>query len=75
MAAIESGSGGAAVAATGAAVPDATSEAEAEVAVARVARSRAAPAASTRNGLGISDLPGRVERDAGQRMTAFSVAA
>jgi hypothetical protein len=31
--------------------------------------------ASTRNGLGISDLPGRAERDAGQRMTDFSVDA
>jgi hypothetical protein len=28
-----------------------------------------------RNGLGISDLPGRVERDAGQRMTGFRVLA
>jgi hypothetical protein len=64
MAAIESGSGGAGAAAEG--------EAEAGVAAPRVARSRATPRASTRNGLGISDLPGRAERDAGQRMTGLA---
>src|SRR5918996_599922 len=71
MAAIESGSGGAAtIAAVGAASEAAA--AEAEVAAPMLARTRAIPRARRRNGLGISDLPGREERDAGQRMTEFS---
>jgi hypothetical protein len=48
------------------------------VAGARVARIRTSPAARVaraRNGRGISDLPGREERDDGQRMTEFSGAA
>ena len=70
-----------AVTATGA-LPPAPADAEAEVpeaatgvAVARVARNRATPVASMRKRLGISDLPGRAERDAGQRMTGFRVVA
>jgi hypothetical protein len=62
MAAIESGRGGAVAA-------------EADVAVPTVARTRAISRARTRDGLGISDLPGREERDVDQRMTEFSVAA
>jgi hypothetical protein len=79
MVAIESGRAGGGATATAGASPPAPAaaqvEAEAEVAVARVARTRATPAASMRHGLGISDLPGRAERDAGQRMTDFSVDA
>jgi hypothetical protein len=75
MAAIESGRGGAGTAATAAGGLPEVGVAEAEVAVPRVASTRATPTASTRNGLGISDLPGRAERDAGQRMTDLAVAA
>lgn len=72
MAAIESGRGGGAASAAGPA-------AEAGVAVlAKVparARTRAIPKVRTRSSLAISDLPGREKRDAGQRVTEFSVAA
>jgi hypothetical protein len=76
MAAMELGNGGATAAAEPASVP----EAAAGVAVTRIARSRATPRLSARNGLGISELriselPGRLERDASQRMTDLAVAA
>jgi hypothetical protein len=58
MAAIESGRGGAgAVASATRAVPAEAATAEAEAVVPRVARTRATPVASTRNRLGIADLP------------------
>jgi hypothetical protein len=47
--------------------------AEAEAAGTTAARSRATPRVSARKRLGISDLPGRVERDDGQRMTDLAV--
>jgi hypothetical protein len=41
----------------------------------KVARARATPTASMRNGVSVPDLPGRVERDAGQRTTGFRLIA
>src|SRR5215204_5047817 len=72
IAAIESGRDGVCAPATAAEV-EPEPAAEAAVPGTTAARSRADPRVSARKRLGISGLPGRVERDDGQRRTGLAV--